>query len=278
MKKEINKKEMKSHTGDLTWGIGIEHEIRVRFKKGYYQFSKEFTERFFPPPMDLTLKNSSGYIFIQSYILMYYFQNLKVFLLKRFFEFTENDEEKKYANEILILYDLYLRAKSKKEFPIDNPLYFVRSGAYHDFNRNKNHIEFYLKMYNLYHNPMLFFDIYFSHNSSLNLSLESLWDLNYQLANIEDDEVFQMFITSFTDYYHGDIYRTFRDKLTNQLESKNIHDITVELTHIDDGNNWKNSGIKQFIKIDISDFSINNMGMNEKKNYKRCKRCSITLY
>ncbi len=266
MKKETNIKKPKSRIGDLTWGVGIEHEMRVRFKKGYYQFSKEFTERFFPPPMDLTLKNSSGYIFIQTYILMYYFEILKVFLLKRFFEFTQNDEEKKFSNEILILYDLYLRAKSKKEFPLDNPLYFVRSNKYQEFKRNKKHIQFYLKMYNLYHNPMLFFDIYFSHNTSLNLSLESLWDLNYQLANIEDDEIFQMFITSFTDYYHGDLYKIFRDKLNNVIENKNINDISVELIPSDDENldNWKLSSIKQFIKIDISDISFNTMGFNKK--------------
>lgn len=277
MKKVSNSIETKkknnppSRIGDLTWGIGIEHEMRVRFKKGYYQFSKDFTSRFFPPPMDLTLKNSSGYIFIQSYILMYYFDILKVFLLKRFFEFTENDEEKKYANEILILYDLYLRAKSKKEFPLDNPLYFIRSNKYNDFTKNRNHIQFYLQMYNLYHNPMLFFDIHFSHNSSLNISMESIWDIHYQLANIEDDEVFQMLVTSFTDYYHGDIYRTFRDKLNNIIDSKNINDISVELIPSDDQENWKMSAIKQFIKIDIHDISFDSMGMNHKKTIKDLK-------
>jgi hypothetical protein len=264
--KIIKEEEVKktSRMSELTWGIGIEHEMRVRFKKGYYQFSKDFTSRFFPPPMEMTIKNSSGYIFIQSYILMYYFDLLNVFLLKRFFEFTENDEEKKYANDILILYDLYLRAKSKKEFPLDNPLYFIRSNKHKDFIKNRNHIQFYLKMYNLYHNPMLFFDIHFSHNSSLNITFESIWDLNYQLANIEDDEVFQMLITSFTDYYHGDIYRSFRDKLSNILESKNIQDITVEMINSEDSDHWKISSIKQFIKIDIHDFSINNMGLNKK--------------
>ncbi len=156
--KNQNNKTLRNKT---TWGIGIEHEMRVRFEKGYFQFSKEFTESFFPDIMIKTLKNSSGYIFINALVLMYYFFENEVFQMKTYFEYAKTKEELMYSNEILILYDLYKKAKYKEMYPVDNELYFKRSSNKEQIKLNIKRFKFYLKIYNLYHNPLLFFDINF---------------------------------------------------------------------------------------------------------------------
>ncbi len=228
----VNRKNHNKISKNATiWGIGIEHEMRVRFEKGYYQFTKEFVKSFFPNQMGKLLEKTSGYIFVNSIILLYYFYESEVFEMKRYFEYAKTDKEKQYSNEILILYDLYNKAKSKVLYPLDNPLYFKRSNEKKDFEKNLKRIKFYLKIYSLYHNPLLFYNINYKEDSTKNITFDDFWNYEYQLENIENDYIFDDFMKNFESYYKGDIYRAWKEKLNNILQSNFVRSIVMDLEY-----------------------------------------------
>ncbi len=246
--KNQNNKTLRNKT---TWGIGIEHEMRVRFEKGYFQFSKEFTESFFPDIMIKTLKNSSGYIFINALVLMYYFFENEVFQMKTYFEYAKTKEELMYSNEILILYDLYKKAKYKQMYPVDNELYFKRSSNKEQIKLNIKRFKFYLKIYNLYHNPLLFFDINFKDNEEYDIKFKNIWDYSYQIENIENQDIFLDFMRDYKNYLNGGLYKIWRDKLNFILQNKDIKNIYMDLEYEVD----ENSGTEE-IKMVINLSSI----------------------
>jgi hypothetical protein len=212
----------------FTWGLGIEHEMRVRFEKGFYQFSKDFTSSFFPSMMIETLQNSSGYIFVNSKILLFYFFFMEVFLCKHYFQYAKTKEEKKYANEIVIMYDLYQKAKAKEMFPLDNPLYFERTNHIEKIERNIKFVYFYIQIYCLYHYPLCFFDFIYRQNTNDNIHFMTLWDYPYQIENIMDKQQFDQMMTDFTSFYQGDFYKSYQDKVGKLLEENIIYQADAE--------------------------------------------------
>ena len=63
------------------WGLGIEHEMRIRFKNKTSQFS--FDEK-------------DEYIFIDSNILIYYFKIYETLIMKNYIKYISNNSEKQY--------------------------------------------------------------------------------------------------------------------------------------------------------------------------------------
>jgi hypothetical protein len=245
----------------MTWGIGIEHEMRVRFKKGIYQFNEDFSEHFFPKQMKETLKESSGYIFMNSLILLYYFYFMKVFLCKRFFEYMNETkkEEKEFSQDILILYDLFLKAKSKTPFPILNPIYFKRSSS--SFSKNYERFKFYINIYCLYHYPILYYSIEHRNNPENNLHLHDLWNYEYEIENIEEDDFFNQCNEHLQEFYDGSIYQTYLSKLNTMIQKEEI-DYIIMNTIYDD----KSDSILQIVELHhYSDTSLNNENGNRIK-------------
>ena len=59
------------------WGIGIEHEMRIRYSKKIPEFPNE-------------------YIFVSSFLLLYFFGIYEQTVMKKFNKYVITDEEKKY--------------------------------------------------------------------------------------------------------------------------------------------------------------------------------------
>ena len=239
MKKPISlhsKKKMKRMKIQKTnWGIGIEHELRIRFEKNIRDFPSDFSEHFFPKTMKSTLYDSSGYLFINSYILQYYFQMMKVPIGKFYFEYAKTEEEKEFAQELVILYDLFRKAKAKELYPLDHPLYFQRSSEKSKVKKNIERVKFFISIYSLYHHPLLFYHIIHRQNSQNNILLEDMWDYEYQIEHIMEKSIFDQFITDFTSYYNGDFYKTAKERLQDILTNYPIHEVMMDFVMDDEG-------------------------------------------
>ncbi len=266
MKENNTSKSLKNKT---TWGIGIEHEMRVRFEKGYFQFSKEFTESFFPEVMNKLLKTSSGYIFVNALLLMYYFFESEVFQMKTYFEFAKTKDELIYSNEILILYDLFKRAKNKQMYPLDNDLYFKRSSDKEQIKLNIKRFKFYIKMYNLYHNPLLYYDMILKEDEEYNIKFKNIWDYEYQIENIENQEIYLDFMKSFKNYLNGGMYKIWRDKLNFILQNKDVKNIYMDLAYSEN-----EIGDEYEIKMEIYLSSSYEMRFSQNDNIGQIKQIS----
>lgn len=269
-----NNKNTKVLKNKTTWGIGIEHEMRVRFEKGYFQFSKEFTQSFFPDMMMKTLQNSSGYIFLNALLLMYYFFENEVFQMKTYFEYAKTKEELMYSNEILIMYNLFKKAKSKQMYPLDNELYFKRSKDKEQIELNLKRFKFYLKIYNLYHNPLLFFDIDYKDNTEYSIKFLDLWNYKYQIENIENQDVFLDFMKDYKNYLNGGLFKIWRDKLNFLLQNQNVKNIYMDLEYekLDDfSDNYEIKMVLNLSNIQDIRFNKNNMNYSHQISYQNIK-------
>ncbi len=269
-----NNKNTKVLKNKTTWGIGIEHEMRVRFEKGYFQFSKEFTQSFFPDMMMKTLQNSSGYIFLNALLLMYYFFENEVFQMKTYFEYAKTKEELMYSNEILIMYNLFKKAKSKQMYPLDNELYFKRSKDKEQIELNLKRFKFYLKIYNLYHNPLLFFDIEYKDNTEYSIKFLDLWNYKYQIENIENQDVFLDFMKDYKNYLNGGLFKIWRDKLNFLLQNQNVKNIYMDLEYekLDDfSDNYEIKMVLNLSNIQDIRFNKNNMNYSHQISYQNIK-------
>ena len=129
------------------WGIGIEHEMRVRFKDSIFDLKKDIISKYFP-----NFKNE--YIFIYSNLLLYYYDLYEVIIMKNFKKYYNGDDaNKNYTRNILLKEDLLILAKNKKPYPIKDNNYF----NINDMENSLNLLEYYLMVYSLYHSPLLFF-------------------------------------------------------------------------------------------------------------------------
>lgn len=258
------KKKMKRIQIQKTnWGIGIEHEMRVRFQKNIRDFPSDFAEHFFPKTMKTTLYDSSGYIFINSYILQYYFQWMKIPIGKYYFEYAKTEEEKEFSQELLILFDLFRKAKAKELYPLDHPLYFQRSNEKSQINKNIQRVKFFISVYSLYHHPLLFYHIIHRQNSQNNLILEDLWDYEYQIEHIMEKSIFDQFMTDFTSYYNGDFYKTIKDRLQDILQNYPIHEVMMDFI-------MDNEGIRQniYISENVENDDLFSSNLKKKIEYK----------
>ena len=80
------------------WGLGIEHEMRIRFKNSISELPKDIINKIFPSVKD----KEEDYIFISSDVLLYYFKMYEPIFMKDFLKYITNDDEKKYYNTLLL--------------------------------------------------------------------------------------------------------------------------------------------------------------------------------
>lgn len=136
------------------WGIGIEHEMRVRFKKTILDLPKDIVSKYF-------IGNQNEYIFIHSELLLYYYSLYEVIVMKDYKKYITNelsDKESDYFNTILLKVELIKLAKKKIKFPLDDTKFF-------DLEKNEKSMEllkYYLMVYALFHSPLLFFSYDFN--------------------------------------------------------------------------------------------------------------------
>ena len=161
------------------WGLGIEHEMRVRFKNNISSLPKDVINVLFPD-----VKNE--YIFISSNTLLYYFKTYELSIMNDFEKYANTEEEKIYLKNLLIKKNLLELAKKKERFPLEDKSIF---NIYSNENITKNSLDnlnFYLKVYTLFNTPLLFFSYNF--NNEINMDLNILLKYNEIINSIYNDE------------------------------------------------------------------------------------------
>ena len=180
------------------WGIGIEHEMRIRFKDSIFDLKKDIILKYFP-----NFKNE--YIFINSNLLLYYYELYEVIIMKNFKKYyNENDANKIYTKNILLKEDLITLAKNKKPYPIKDKNYFNIENIENSWNL----LEYYLMVYSLYHSPLLFF----SYDYKISLK-DMIKDINNNINNKID--IIKEVEDNLNDLYSG----TFELKTYNYLKN-----------------------------------------------------------
>ena len=147
------------------WGLGIEHEMRIRFKHPISELSSNIKEKYFN-------NYHNEYIFIDSELLLYYFNMHEVPLMKNI---EQKDDDIEYFNTISNKNNLYQFAKNKRPFPLEDETYFNISSE-----KSKKesivYLDYYLMIYRLYHAPLLFFN--FTYNYEINMNIKDFIKYN----------------------------------------------------------------------------------------------------
>ena len=135
------------------WGIGIEHEMRIRFSNFYMEENK--------------------YIFIDSNTLLYYFRMYEVIIMDNNKDYYTTEEDNIYCKSVERKKNLLELAKKKKPFPFNE-------------NYNSNDLNYYLMIYSLYNAPLLFFHYIFNNKEHINLK-EFINDDKNNNKNLENN-------------------------------------------------------------------------------------------
>ena len=158
------------------WGIGIEHEMRVRFKNSIKDLSKEIYSNYF-------YNSKNDYIFIESTILLYYFKLYEVVVMKDWINNSDIYSDTDYTKLIKKKYELMNLAKKKIPYPISEIKY-----------SNKNQIEeslklihYYIMIYSLFHAPLIFFSYNF--NYEMTMDSNKLMNLNNIKSNLDINNI-----------------------------------------------------------------------------------------
>ena len=141
-----------------TWGLGIEHEMRIRFEKNIYEIPENIVNQFF--------KNmNSKYIFIDSELLLYYFYLYEINFSNNFIKYYSQDSE--YLNIIESKKKLFTLAKNGHHYPINDLSY-----------KNKELINYYIFFYCLYNSPLCFLRYNIKLDDSIKIGFNDLPDFD----------------------------------------------------------------------------------------------------
>ena len=185
------------------WGLGIEHEMRIRFKNKTSQFS--FDEK-------------DEYIFIDSNILIYYFKIYETLIMKNYIKYISNNSEKQYYNKIILKTKLYEQAINK------NPISLNIT--------NKELINYYLMIYTLFNAPLLFFSYYYNNKylipsiyNNSNLSFDKLYsnELEIKVYNDLKDIFINNNISDFVMHVYNGEMQIFFKCTSNNNNRMNIN-------------------------------------------------------
>jgi hypothetical protein len=198
------------------WGLGIEHEMRIRFNNNISDLPKIVRERLF------SKDNNNKYIFIDSNSLLYYFKFYEVPLMKNFKKYINLDEEKKYFDIILIKLELIEMARNKTPFPIYNKKYF-------DFSSNETKkigiefFEYYLNIYALYNAPLLYYK--YNIDNNLLMSLDNFMSLDYIKRSIynEPDNIIDFINDKLENLYNDQYEKDIYDYIKQLFKKKNVN-------------------------------------------------------
>jgi len=126
----------------MKWGLGIEHEMKLKFEYPLTQISDDIKKKIFGK-----ISSNQTHVMISSLMVLFYFYIIESNIERPFI--IDHPYEKIYN----IKKNIYEHAKLKKKFPFDNSDYY--SLKKEDFIRNISYFEYYLFIYSLYHYPFL---------------------------------------------------------------------------------------------------------------------------
>jgi hypothetical protein len=153
-----------------SWGLGIEHEMRIRFKKSIYELPDTFKKNF-------DNNNKHKYIFADSMTLLYYFYLYEIIIMEKSNKYMKTDEEREYYEYLRPKLELFVMAKKKEPFPLFNKRYFNLYGDDKKIQSSIEYFNFYLFFYTLYNAPLLFFRFHIQ-NEGLDIGLEIFSKMN----------------------------------------------------------------------------------------------------
>lgn len=187
------------------WGIGIEHEMRVRFKNSIKDLSKEIYSNYF-------YNSKNDYIFIESTILLYYFKLYEVIVMKDWINNSNIYSDTDYTKLIKKKYELINLAKKKIPYPISEIEYFDKNKIEESFKL----IHYYIMIYSLFHAPLIFFRYNF--NYEMTMDSNKLMNLNNIKSNLDINNIEK----SLVNLYNGKIENQAYDNLKKLFDKKNI--------------------------------------------------------
>jgi hypothetical protein len=265
------------------WGLGIEHEMRVRFKNNISELPKNIQDTLFS-----SIKNE--YIFLDSKTLLYYFRIHELIIMKDFEKYASTEDEKIYLKNISLKKKLLEKARNKTSFPLEDKSFFDIYNGKKNIENSLKLLTYYLNLYALYHAPLLFFSYNFNNEIKMSLNIFLEYDrIIESVYNEEDKDITINFIKNklnnlYSDNYEKEAFNYFK-KL---FEKKSIKDfvfsnIDINKINIDiiygENNNFDID--KFFTKIDKyiltikNIFNQNNFKIEGIDNYKFYKNLFI---
>jgi hypothetical protein len=223
------KKEYSNPKINTIWGLGIEHEMRIRFKTPVNELSDDYKKNF-------DNKDQNKYIFADSMTLLYYFYLYEIIIMEKSNKYMKTPEEKIYYENLRPKLELFTMAKKKTPFPLYNKRYFNLYGDEKKLQSSVEYFNFYLFFYTLYHAPLLFFRFHIV-NEKLDIGLEVLSKMNEVLRNEPNKESVKIYLeeelkklyTNQTEYLAYDYIK----KLIKKVDIVDIQCITEITPTID---------------------------------------------
>jgi hypothetical protein len=196
------------------WGLGIEHEMCIRFSKKTTDLEKNIKE-------ELKIKNE--YVFFDSNTLLYYFYIYEIPIMKKFKDYMiESEDTINYYNKILLKNELLYNAKNNIPFPLENKNYFNLSNNL-TIKDTIEFIDFYLMIYCLYHSQLLFFN--YNLNNEITITLKKLFKYNNIIEYINNKDYnksIKLLNESFDNLYNNKLEDQCLKYLKKLYETKNI--------------------------------------------------------
>ena len=173
------------------WGLGIEHEMRVRFSNSLNDLSDDIKKKYFNKEINKnnTSKSNDKYIFVKSELLAYYFYLYELIIMRNFKDYIKTPEDQKYYDTLLEKLNIFIIAKRGDKFPLDNKKYFDLYSN-NEVIKTKNIVMFntYIFFYTLFHAPLLFFSYYLD-NQGLEISFDLFFNYNKLFEEEKNKEV-----------------------------------------------------------------------------------------
>ena len=235
----------------MKWGLGIEHEMRLRFEKTTHELSDENCNKYF------NQCDSNKYIFINSEYVLYNFYLYE--------HFIQNDRTLNKNN-------LFQLAKKGLPFPLD----IISKNTY----KNIELFNFYIYNYTLFNTPLLF--LRYNIEENINISIETFFPYNNILETEKNDSSLkQRLEDGLKDLYNKKYEKEietylkkifihnpflnfkFAYKLKLSDDNKSIHYLKIPKIEFVKNNNIEKDNIEN-----IKKYNINNTKNNPKKHLK----------
>lgn len=182
------------------WGLGIEHEMRIRFNNKL----KKNTDQDF-----------DNHIFINSFTLLYYFNIYEQIIMKNFNKYVITEDEKKYYDIIYLKNQLLDIINKKDKYPFQNSLFYNKENEI-SYNQSKQLIDFYINHYTLHNSPLLFFEYNF--NNELFININTFLDYDYYENTYK-----------FNNLYNHEYEKTILKYLKNAFLNKKIYKMVFRI-------------------------------------------------
>jgi len=209
------------------WGLGIEHEMRIRFAHSINDLPEETKKKYFIEETKNNNSKDNKYIFIKSDLLLYYFYLYEIILMRDFKNYLKTEEDKRYYANLLLKLEIFVIAKKGQKFPLNNTKYFDL------YNIDKKVIEknielfnIYIFFYTLFHAPLLFFS-FFLQNEGIEMSLKMFFDYNKVIQEEPNKEKIHEYLSEnlkklYDNTFEKDMFKYFKKLFQNEIYIESI--------------------------------------------------------